>query len=317
MPETKKIVLIGAGGLGIPAAWGVIEGIISLGNKANFELVVVDPDEIELSNLNRQVFYGENEIGKNKAAILTDKLNQFFPSAKKHLLISPAATAIDNTSIHKLLQGANLVIECSDCSMTKFLINDFCMANKIAFCYAGVVSMHGMLMFCPPEGACLRCLFGDISDSELLGTNNSCRTGGIIGAAAGMLGMMQAEYSLRYINSLISKKDPLEQSFLLKMNLDLDFDQSQILPDPICPNGCGVKIDKNLDLRNTPCPQNFLYTKIALEQIGRNRFLDVRLSSQEHAESVSKNIEEEGNFVFSPLKEISKDQWRIIFKSKC
>jgi molybdopterin/thiamine biosynthesis adenylyltransferase len=283
-------------------------------------LEIIDPEAVELSNLNRQVLYSEDDLGKPKAEVLVQRLSALrrpSAAATDNLTIKARTSRLDSTNIAGLFSSdTSLVIDACDCTKTKFLINDFCVSNAHAFCHAGVLGDYGqLLLVCPPSAAgasaCLRCLFGNLTPADIEAQTTSCRTAGIFGAVAGYLGLRQGELAMEYLLN----GDRTHVSKLIRFSLsDLDEHISAVRPAADCPLGCARHPYTVLDITPYECPATFLYTKLALERIKPGDTLDVRLSSQKSAEHVRRSVEEEGHAVFATEREISSNHWRILIE---
>jgi molybdopterin-synthase adenylyltransferase len=185
----KKILIVGAGGLGVPAAW-------ALARDGAAVITIIDPDPIELSNLPRQVIYATPDIGRSKAETARDILHARFPEAK----IEAQAIALDESNAADLVGSHSFVIDATDSPLAKFLINDTCVRLDRPFVYAGVIGMTGQAMtVIPRESACLRCLFEEPpAEAEIA----SCRDAGIVGPVAGALGEIEAGEAIRCLHGL-------------------------------------------------------------------------------------------------------------------
>ena len=152
-----KVLIIGAGGLGAPAAlYLAAAGVGTIG--------IVDADEVDLSNLQRQVIHTTADIGKAKVQSAKETMN-----------------AIDGT----------------DNFPAKFLINDACVMAKKPFSHAGIIRFKGQLMtYVPGEGPCYRCVFKDPPPKDAVPT---CKQAGVIGAMGGVIGSLQAMEAVKYI----------------------------------------------------------------------------------------------------------------------
>jgi molybdopterin-synthase adenylyltransferase len=179
-----KILIVGAGGLGVPAAW-------ALARDGAEAFTIIDPDPIELSNLPRQVIYATSDIGRSKAETAREFLQARFPSTQ----IDASAVALDESNARELIASHAFVIDATDSPLAKFLINDVCLELARPFVYAGVIGMTGQAMTVIPRvTACLRCLFEEPpSEAEIA----SCRDAGIIGPIAGAIGEVEASEALR------------------------------------------------------------------------------------------------------------------------
>jgi molybdopterin-synthase adenylyltransferase len=181
-----RVLVIGAGGLGSPAAFYLAAaGIGTLG--------LVDPDKVELSNLQRQILHTTPEIGRQKVDSAKTKLTQLNPDVE--IKVYPVRIEEDNAA--GILAGYNFIIDGSDNFPTKFLVNDTSIKLNIAFSHAGIVRLQGQTMtVIPRKSACYRCLFkAPPPPEEIL----SCQQAGILGAVAGTIGSIQATEAIKYL----------------------------------------------------------------------------------------------------------------------
>ncbi len=185
MPD-RRILIIGAGGLGAPAAW-------ALARAGNAIITIVDPDPVDLSNLARQVIYRIEDLGKPKVEAAARRLSLAFPRVE----ISARQIAFDAINGPALAAAHDFTIDATDDPSVKFLINDIASAVDRPFVYGGVLGMAGQAMtILPGRSACLRCLFEAPPEP---GEIASCRDAGIIGPVAGAIGEIQAAEALAYI----------------------------------------------------------------------------------------------------------------------
>lgn len=179
-------MIIGAGGLGAPAAW-------ALARAGDARITIVDPDPVDLSNLARQVIYRIEDLGRPKVEAAARRLRVAFPG----LEIEAHAKAFDASDGPDLAAAHDFMIDATDDPSVKFLINDIACAVDRPFVYGGVLGMAGQAMtVLPGRSACLRCLFEAPPEP---GEIASCRDAGIIGPVAGAIGEIQAAEALAYI----------------------------------------------------------------------------------------------------------------------
>jgi molybdopterin/thiamine biosynthesis adenylyltransferase len=173
------ILIVGMGGLGVPAACALARG----GAK---RLGLADPDPVELSNLPRQVIYTTRDIGRRKV----DSAAAYLLALRPDLVIHSYPFALDESNAAHLIAAHGFVIDATDDPAAKFLINDTCVALGRPFVYAGVVGTSGQAMtVLPGRTACLRCLFeGPPAADETA----SCREAGILGSVAAVIGEIEA-----------------------------------------------------------------------------------------------------------------------------
>jgi molybdopterin/thiamine biosynthesis adenylyltransferase len=176
--------VVGCGGLGVPAA-------LYLGAAGVGRLVLIDPDQVSLDNLNRQVAYRTEEVGQPKAALLGARISELNPT----ISVETHSEAVSAASIGELLAAADVVLECSDDPLTKFLVNDHCVPRGKGMVIGGAVGLAGQVVAVPSGGACYRCLFGG-PPTDL---GQSCREAGVLGPLVGMIGSLQALEAIKLI----------------------------------------------------------------------------------------------------------------------
>ena len=181
-----RVLVIGAGGLGSPAAFYLTAaGVGTLG--------IVDPDTVELSNLQRQILHATPDIGKQKVESAKTKLNGLNPDVE----VKTYPVRFDNDNGADIAAGYNFIVDGSDNFDTKFLVNDVAIRLGIAFSHAGIVRLQGQTMtVLPGKTACYRCLFHAPPPAEEI---LNCQQAGILGAVAGTLGTIQATEAVKYL----------------------------------------------------------------------------------------------------------------------
>jgi molybdopterin-synthase adenylyltransferase len=186
----KGILIVGVGGLGVPAAMAAVRaGATRLG--------LIDPDPVELSNLHRQVIYGVTDIGTPKVIAAEQRLRQI----SRQVEIETHHAELNPANAHSVIESYEFIIDGTDSPLTKFLINDTCVALGRPFAYGGVLGMTGQTMtILPGRTACLRCLFEEPPDESEIA---SCRDAGIIGPVAGAIGEVQAAEAIRCLGGVM------------------------------------------------------------------------------------------------------------------
>ena len=183
--KEARVLLIGVGGLGsasLPYLVGA--GIGTLG--------LVDPDDIEISNIHRQILYGTDEVGRSKverAAAFARRLNP-------DLQVEVHPFALDASNVDSLVQAYDWIIDGTDSLEVKFLLNAACRRAGTPFVTASVHRFEGHLMTILPNGPCLRCLFPEAPESGCVGT---CAESGVLGVVPGLFGVLQANEVLKGI----------------------------------------------------------------------------------------------------------------------
>lgn len=182
----SKVLVIGAGGLGSPAImYLAASGVGTIG--------IADGDEVDLSNLQRQIIHRNEAIGMPKAESAARRVREINPDVQ--VLIYPER--VNPKNIGKLIESYDFIIDGVDNFATKFLINDACVIAKKPFCHAGIREFYGqVLTYVPGEGPCYRCIFEEIPQD---GDVDSCSTAGVIGSIPGIIGSLQALEAQKYL----------------------------------------------------------------------------------------------------------------------
>lgn len=218
-----SVLVIGAGGLGSPAAFYLAAaGVGTLG--------IVDPDKVELSNLQRQILHATADIGRQKVASAQAKLNDLNPE----VAIKTYALRFDEDNAAEIAADYQFVVDGSDNFETKFLVNDVCIQSEIAFSHAGIVRLQGQTMtVLPRKSACYRCLFQTPPPPEEM---LNCQQSGILGAVAGTLGTIQATEAVKYLAGF--EEGLLTDRLLTYDAKTMKFHSVEIARNPQC-SACG------------------------------------------------------------------------------
>ena len=181
-----KVLIIGAGGLGAPAA-------MYLGAAGVGTIGIVDADEVDLSNLQRQIIHGTADIGKAKVKSAKETINAMNPD----VTVKTYRQFVTSENIMDLIADYDFIIDGTDNFPAKFLINDACVMAKKPFSHAGIIRFKGQLMtYVPGEGPCYRCVFKNPPPKDAVPT---CKQAGVIGAMGGVIGSLQAMEAIKYI----------------------------------------------------------------------------------------------------------------------
>lgn len=215
----SKVLIVGAGGLGAPAAmYLAAAGVGTIG--------LVDDDCVELSNLQRQIVHITSNIGKKKVESAKEMLDKINPG----IHVQTYSTRATPQNVMSLIEPYDFVIDCVDNFETKFLLNDACVIGKKPFCHGGVLRFEGQLMtYVPGEGPCYRCVFEEIPEP---GTMPHCRETGILGIMPGIIGSLQGLEALKY---LLRAGQLLTGRMLVFDGLAMKFREVQLAhPSPYC-----------------------------------------------------------------------------------
>lgn len=181
-----KVLIIGAGGLGSPAAlYLAAAGVGTIG--------IADADEVDLSNLQRQVIHTTADIGKPKVESAKETMEAINPDVK----VITYHEFLSSENIMDIIKDYDFILDGTDNFPAKFLINDACVMAKKPFCHAGIIRFKGQLMtYVPGEGPCYRCVFKNPPPKDAVPT---CKQAGVIGAMAGVIGCLQALEAVKYL----------------------------------------------------------------------------------------------------------------------
>jgi molybdopterin/thiamine biosynthesis adenylyltransferase len=181
-----SVLIIGAGGLGSPAAlYLAAAGVGRIG--------IADADEVDLSNLQRQIIHASDDVGKSKAESARASMLAVNPETD----VRAIRAFVNAGNIMELIRDYDFIIDGTDNFPAKFLINDACVLSGKAFSHAGILRFNGQLTtYVSGRGACFRCIFKEPPPPEAV---PSCRQAGVIGALAGVVGSLQAMEAVKYL----------------------------------------------------------------------------------------------------------------------
>ncbi len=184
--SSARILLIGAGGLGSPAAlYLAAAGIGTIG--------IVDADVVDASNLQRQVLHDTPSIGHLKVVSAKARLEALNPFVR----VEPIAERLTAANARAIIARYDLVVDGSDNFPTRYLVNDACVLEGKPFVYGSIFRFEGQLsLFGMPGGPCYRCLFAEPPSPELV---PSCVEAGVIGVLPGLIGTLQALEAIKWV----------------------------------------------------------------------------------------------------------------------
>jgi molybdopterin/thiamine biosynthesis adenylyltransferase/rhodanese-related sulfurtransferase len=215
----SKVLLIGAGGLGSPAAlYLAAAGVGTIG--------IVDFDVVDLSNLQRQVLHGSDRIGEKKVESARRTIQNLNPDVK--VIGHEEMLVADN--VDRIIAGYDVILDGTDTFETRYILNDAAVAADIPVVHASVFRFEGQLtVFKPYEGPCYRCLYPTPPPPELA---PGCSVAGVLGVVPGIMGLLQANEVLKL---LLDIGDTLAGRLLLFDALDTSFTELRLKRDPNCP----------------------------------------------------------------------------------
>ena len=215
---SSKVLCVGSGGLGSPVIqYLAAAGIGTIG--------IIDDDEVELSNLQRQVIHGGN-IGKLKAlsaAAYVEKLNP-------DVTVIPMKMRLHDGNVLDIIPDYDMVVDCSDNFATRFMINDACVLTGTPLSHGSIFKYEGQVItILPGNGPCYRCIFEQPPPKEI---EQSARRTGVFGVLPGVIGAIQATEVVKY---LIGFGELLVGRMLYYDSLYMTFDEINIQKNPKCP----------------------------------------------------------------------------------
>lgn len=218
-----RVLVIGAGGLGSPAAFYLAAaGVGTLG--------IVDADKVELSNLQRQILHATADIGRQKVDSAKNTLTGLNPDVE----VKTYPCRFEDGNAGEIASDYQFIVDGSDNFATKFLVNDTAVKLGIAYSHAGIVRLQGQTMtIIPGKSACYRCLFkAPPPPEEIL----NCQASGILGAVAGTLGTIQATEAVKYLAGF--EEGLLTDRLLVYDAKNMKFRDIEVRRDPDCAS-CG------------------------------------------------------------------------------
>ncbi len=214
-----RVLLLGAGGLGSPTAlYLAAAGVGTLG--------IVDDDEVDLSNLQRQVIHSTQRIGIPKVDSAEESIHALNPDVN----VVKYQTRIDASNIMSIIEGYDVIVDGVDNFPTRYLLNDATVRLKIPVVSASILGFDGQLsVFKPYQGPCYRCLFREPPPAELA---PSCGANGVLGVLPGTMGLLQATEVVKLILDI---GEPAIGRLLLYDALGATLTEVKVHRDPDCP----------------------------------------------------------------------------------
>jgi len=214
--KKARVFVAGAGGLGSPIS--IYLAVAGVGN-----IKIVDHDTIELSNLNRQILHGDEDIGKRK----TDSAIQKLKGLNKDINVEAVAETITEENVAELVGDCDLIVDAMDNLPTRYLLNRTAISKNIPFFHGAVYGFEGRAMtVIPGETACLWCIYqGRVTQGKFP----------VIGVAPAVIGCLQATEVIKYLAGF---GELLTGQLLIYDGLNLEFTKLEIKRDPNCQH-CG------------------------------------------------------------------------------
>ena len=214
----SSILLVGAGGLGSPAAlYLAAAGIGRLG--------IIDGDVVDMSNLQRQILHHVDDVGRPKVQSAVKSIAQINPDVK----VEPFQTVLSSDNAKEIISQYDLVVNGCDNFPTRYLVNDCCVLLKKPLVDGSIFKFEGQVTVFVPGQGCYRCLYPAPPPPGLV---PSCQEAGVLGVLCGIIGSLQA---IEAIKLLLGIGDSLAGRLLFVDSLGMEFRQVKVRRDPECP----------------------------------------------------------------------------------
>jgi len=214
----SSVLLVGAGGLGCPAAlYLAAAGVGRLG--------IVDFDRVDLSNLQRQILHHTHDVGRPKVLSAVDTIADINPGVK----VEPYEAQLSSENVKEIIGGYDVIVNGCDNFPTRYLLNDACYFLKKPMVDGSIFRFEGQVTVFFPGKGCYRCLYPAPPPPGLV---PSCAEAGVLGVLCGIIGSLQA---LEAIKLILGTGEPLINRLLFFDALTLEFRQVKIRRDPECP----------------------------------------------------------------------------------
>jgi len=217
-----KVLMVGAGGLGSPAAYYLAAaGVGTLG--------IIDNDVVDVSNLQRQILHANDRVGMPKVESAKKTLEALNPDVK----VIPYQAKLTSENIMEIIKDYDFVVDGCDNFPTRYLVNDACVLTKKPNVHGSIFQFEGQAtVFYPGKGPCYRCLYPEPPPAELA---PSCAEAGVLGVLPGLIGVIEA---LEAIKLILDKGDSLIGRLLCFNTLTMEINTLKLRRDPNCPM-CG------------------------------------------------------------------------------
>lgn len=217
--SSAKVFIIGAGGLGCPVGYYLTAAGVGT-------IALVDDDNVELSNLQRQIAHSVNTLDVNKA----DSAKQTFEALNPDVKLIAIKERLNNKNILDFIKDYDIIVDGSDNFPTRYLVNDACVMLKKPLVSGAILRFEGQVTtILPGDGPCYRCLFEDPPPPGLV---PSCQEAGVLGVLPGVIGSLMAAEVLKLI---LGKGNPLKGQLLIYDALRTNFRKVKIPKNRKCP----------------------------------------------------------------------------------
>jgi len=219
--KSAKVLVLGLGGLGCPLS-------IYLASLGIGTVGIVDDDKVELSNLNRQIIYNVNDIGKYKVDVAKKKIKLI----NNNINIKSYKIRINKTNIEKLIKNFDIVCDGTDNFKTRLIVNDHALKQKKILISAAVSGFEGHFFKFnfKKKTPCYRCFLPEIPEQA-----NNCESEGVIPTITGIMGTLQAN---EVVNSLLNFNSKMEKKMIIFNSINMSFRSIHLSINKNCSNKC-------------------------------------------------------------------------------
>jgi adenylyltransferase/sulfurtransferase len=279
--KAAKILMIGAGGLGSPS--GLYLAASGIG-----EITILDPDTVDVSNLQRQILHDSSSVGVPKVESAKRRMNEVNPFVK----INAYQDSVSTENVMDLVASHDIVVDGTDNFETRYIVNDACVLNKKLNVYGSIFRFDGQAtIFGAEDGPCYRCLYPEPPPPGMV---PSCAEGGVLGILPGVVGTIQATEAIKLI---IGQGNPLVGRLLIYDALAMTFRTLKVRKDPDCPicsanakiksllpsseyrHLCGIS-EEEIGVDPAQIEQISAKNSAPLLNDGKTKFLDVRSAEE-------------------------------------
>ncbi len=269
--KRSSVLVVGLGGLGVPAA-------VYLASAGVGRVGIADSDLVELSNLQRQFIFSKEALGRRKVDAAAEKLSLINPDIR----VTAHSVRLDSSNAMDVIREYDVVIDATDNLPSRYLINDACVLESKPDVFASVLGFNGQAsVFSSPNGPCYRCLYPEPPAADSV---KSCEEAGVLNVIPGIMGTLQANQALMI---LLGKGSPLMGRLLVFSGLDNSFSEIKFRKNSACAV-CGnsptitqlIDYEEFCGLKTTKTVTEFDITawqlKAAIDSRKRPVLLDVR-----------------------------------------
>ena len=214
------VLVLGAGGLGSP----IIQYLAAAGVG---HLGIADDDEVELSNLQRQVVHGNDDVGRKKV----DSAAEFVSDLNPDVEVEKRDLRVDPDNVEGLIEGYDFVVDGTDNFRTRYLVNDACTLAGIPFSHGSIFQFEGQITTFGggDDSPCYRCMFPEAPPAGMV---PNCATAGVLGVLPGTVGCIQATEAIKFV---LEAGDLLDGRMVFYDALEMEFDAVEITKKDDCP----------------------------------------------------------------------------------